>query len=65
MDAGGCDTLLSWLIGMFVFDILEIPNWCIHIHSGGIAVNDTPLFMCMVLVHIELFYGDSIFGLGS
>jgi hypothetical protein len=33
VDAVGCHTFLIWLIGMFVFDILQIPSGCIHLYS--------------------------------
>jgi hypothetical protein len=44
VDTVGCGTFFfnSWLIGMFVFDILQIPGGCIQICSGCTAPNCTP-----------------------
>jgi hypothetical protein len=37
VDASGCRTFLSGLIGMSVFDILQIPSGSVHICSAWIA----------------------------
>jgi hypothetical protein len=41
--AVGCRILFSGLLGMLIFDILQIPNGCSHISSGYNAHTCTPL----------------------
>jgi uncharacterized membrane protein len=58
LGAVGCGTLLSGLIGMFLFDILQIPIWCNHIRSGGIAATVTLCLCARFVVFTEFFYED-------
>ena len=34
VDAVVCHTFFIWLTGMFMFDILQIPSWCVLICKG-------------------------------
>jgi hypothetical protein len=42
VDAVRCRTFFSWLINIFVFDILQVPGECIQICSGCIALTCKP-----------------------
>lgn len=54
----GCRMLLSGLISMFFFDVLQIPIGCICICRRCIAPNCTHLAMGLVKVH-QLLIVDS------
>jgi hypothetical protein len=59
VDAVECRTFFSRLISIFVFDILQIPRWCIQICSGRIAPTCTPLAIGLDTTEINLLWAHA------
>jgi hypothetical protein len=64
VDAVGCGTLLSGLIGLFVIDIFQISSVFNYIHSGALQPLAPPLHPPFCLHYLKFsqnfFYGDQI-----
>jgi hypothetical protein len=55
VDPVGCGTLLRGLIGLFVFDMFQIPGGLNHIYSGPLQPLAPPCLSTLFEIFTELF----------